>query len=238
MSDDTIIPQDDPNAQVVPDVTPEFTPVEGSDAIFKQEPTGQEMPTEEKSITIPESQFQKFINELNELKQKVNQNDVIDPMNETNRKKIVRVAFYTDESGHEYLITGFNTRTMIDGAIVNTWERGRDELTEKPITWCKPKMINIDTGVLFEAELRYDHFAAMIRTVPCEVIDEKTERIDITGIPEIVEVTSYNEQSNGRIKPVTSGTKIRTTVIGLKTIFTVMFRDTKYTVDEKVINIK
>ena len=188
---------------------------------------------------IPKTMLDDILKQLNDLR--VTTGTAVDLSKIKNQKKIVRVAFYTSEDGEaEYIVTGLKERIERDGSKRTTWERGRDEFTDKPITWINPIVVDLDTGVKREIEVRYDDFSNLVRVVSIEVDKEVSEQIDTTpkaseGVE--VEQATYQEKG-GYYKRQGTGIMVQLKSWGIKTVFTITYEGKKYDIDQTVINYK
>lgn len=183
------------------------------------------------------NQMLKGMQELNEFKRQV-MGEAIDPNNPQKKKKIVKIPFYVTEEGEEFIVTGLEDKRMIDGAISKTFPRGRDELTDQIITWCRPIMINLKTGILEPVkDIRYDEFSNVVRTIPLEVKHEETVPVNLTTIVEEVEIANYQEKG-GYLNRRGTGQMTKTAVWGVKTLFVIEYEQKDYKIDDSVINYK
>lgn len=183
------------------------------------------------------NQMLKGMQELNDFKRQM-MGEAVDPNNPVKKKKIVKIPFYVTEDGTEYIVTGLEDKRMIDGSISKTFPRGRDELTDQIITWCRPILINLATGVLEPVkDIRYDEFSNVVRTIPLEVKHEETVPVNLTTIVEEVEIANYQEKG-GYLRRNGSGQMTKTAVWGVKTQFVIEYNNKDYKIDDSVINYK
>lgn len=197
-----------------------------------------ELPKDEEMQLVPKAVLSDILSQLNELR---NKDGAVDLSQASKRKRIVRVSIYTDVDAKEYLVTGLRERASRDGSKRQTWERGRDEITEKIITWCDPVLVDLDTGVQQDSkEIRYSEFMEVCTTIPLEVQKDLQENIDMTpkaSENEVVEQVTY-EEKDWFYKRQPSGLMVKVKVWGVKRTFVVEYEGRTYHIDESVINLK
>ena len=214
--------------------TEDFTPVNNMDSVFGED----NMPTDNNdTITIPKSEWKQFLIEHNQLMAEKNQSQIIDPHNKTERKRTLRIAFYTNQDNETYIVKGFTEQTKINGSVVTTWNKGVDDETKLPITWCQPILQHVETNEVSSPLIRYSDFIDSLSTIPLDMKKEVAEEVDTTGIEELVEVTSYVDTNGGRVNAQGTGIKVRASVIAIRKKFTVEYKGKMIEVSEQVVNI-
>lgn len=179
-----------------------------------------------------------ILKQLNDLK--ADRGGAVDLSALKKMKRVIRVAFYQTEEGVDYIVTGLEDRLERDGSKRTTWEKGRDEFTDKIITWIRPIMVEIDTGIKRAFDIRYDEFSSSVRVAPMEVDREVSEQIDMTPKAcewEEVEQATYQEKG-GYYRRQGTGIMVKLQAWGIKTIFTVTYEGKQYDIDQTVINYK
>ncbi len=166
-------------------------------------------------------------------------NGAIDPSKQTERKRTIRVGIYADEEGAEHILVGLTTKTSRDGAVRQTWERGKDEITDQPITWIQPILINLDTGVKTAPEVKYSEFSNILYTVPLEIKGEEKEQVDMTPAPSKgVQVEQVTYGDGHQYSASKSGIYVQLKAWSIHSVYTVVYEDKTYQIDQDVVNYK
>lgn len=217
----------------LPDAQEVTRPTENN-PIFSQESVNTQ------KVEIPKDVLDDLIKSRNEWKAFQESQKPRDALNVGEREKYIRITFWTDSEGNDYLVTGLVSATKRDGTTVNTWEKGKDELTDKPITWIKPSMVNLTSGKFerVEMEIRYDDFYATVRVSQVKVKKEDVRKVDLTNPNEpLIEAASYKEHGAYSSRFLT-GEMVRPTVIGVMNVFAVEYEGRDYELSSQVINLK
>lgn len=197
----------------------------------------------DESITVSKKAWELMLqmpSRLAELERAVGTEE-IDPSKPVKKAKVIGVPFYTNEKDENFIVLELENKKMIDGAIVQTWSKGRDLDTDALIFWCRPVMVNIVTGERVVDDIRYDEFTNTIRMISLTSIQEHQVQVDLTtptalSLPPI-EVREYVEH-NGFINRRGTGNFVKLKVWGMHTKHTVVYEGKTYIIDQSVANYK
>jgi len=191
---------------------------------------------QEQTVAVPLSVIENMQRQIAEL-QASNGDQVIDPLNLGDRKKLINATFYSTDDGTQYLVTGMKERVFPNGTKARVYQDGVDPDTKKPVYKALIEVANVETGEIKVLEVIYENFIKLSTPVQTEAVKTNEKNVDMTPSDETVEVSTYTEVG-GYVKRQGSGVRVRASVIGKIQTFNVQFNGRTFELSSDVVNIK
>lgn len=191
-----------------------------------------------KTIEIDQDQLSALLERVSQLEQQniSQKSDVFDPLKLEKKTRKINVAFYNHE-GKDYIITGYEKKKMPNGVMENVYQAGVDQQGNK-IFKCQLKGIDITTGKEKVFETNYDWFMKNVSVSQFEASSWEDKIVDMTPSEESVPVVVYGETGSGSVVPRDTGTRVRLSVRGIVTRYSIKYNEQDLDISSDVINIK